>query len=327
MALPFNLTRRHTLALAGALATPGIGFAQAAFPNKPLRVIVPQPPGGGFDFVARILAEQLAKGLGQPVVVENRTGSGTLMGTEAAAKAEPDGYTLLTGSVSNMALNMGLYRKLPYDSLVDFEPVGLAVAYPYVLMARADLPHKTLASVIAFAKANPGKLTYASAGNGSGQHVLPAALWSQAGVDIQHVPYRGAQPAYLDLLGGRVDLFFDLWPTARVHIEAGKAVPLAVSGLKRQPQIPDTPTLTEAGHKIDLESWFGFFTQAKTPAPVKEKLRVELDKVIANREVVEAFRKAGGTALSLSAAQTRDLVRRDVERWSKQVRDLGITPD
>jgi len=214
-------------------------WAQSDFPNRPLRVIVPQPPGGGFDFVARTLAEPLGKALGQGVAVENRTGSGTLVGTEAAAKAPADGYTLLTGSVSNMVLNMGLYKKLPYDALRDFEPVGLAVSYSYTLLGRNGLPFNDLAGLLAYAKANPGKLSYASAGNGSGQHVIAAALWKQAGVELVHIPYRGAQPAYTDLLGERVDLFFDLTPTTRArghrqaqgpgHVRQG-AQPLAAPG-------------------------------------------------------------------------------------------------
>jgi tripartite-type tricarboxylate transporter receptor subunit TctC len=194
------------------------GVSAQAFPNKAIKVVVPQPPGGGFDFVGRLMADRLAKQVGQAVVVENRPGSGTLVGTDAVAKAAPDGYTLLVGSVSNMAINPGLYRNLPYDSLRDFEPVGLAVAYSYTLVARKDLPFNNLRDLLAYAKANPKKLSFASGGTGSGQHVLAAALFNLTGVDIVHVPYRGAQAAYQDLLGGRVDLFFDLSPTARPQV-------------------------------------------------------------------------------------------------------------
>ncbi len=322
-----SMNRRRALACAGLLATPAFAFAQGGFPNKPLRAIVPVPPGGGFDFVARVLADRLSKAVGQPVIVENRAGSGTLVGTDLASKADPDGYTLLAGSISNLALNMGLYRKPPYDSLRDFEPVGLAASYSYVLVARPDLPQKSLAAVIAYAKTNPDRLTYASAGNGSGQHVLPAALWRQARVAATHIPFRGVQSAYQDLLGGRVDLLFDLWSTARTHIESGRVLPLAVSGTKRQPSIPDAPTLIESGYPIDLESWFGLFTQSKVPAAVKERLRSELERIIASREVSDIFRKSGGTSLSLSPVEMRQLVRRDVERWSRIVRELGISPD
>ena len=311
--------------LAGLLGQAGVAWAQTGYPNHPLRVIVPQPPGGGFDFVARLLAERLGKVLGQSVVVENRTGSGTLVGTDLAAKAAPDGYTLLMGSVSNLALNMGLYNNLSYDSLRDFEPVGLAVSYSYTLMARKDLPLNSLKEVVAYAKANPGKLTYASAGNGSGQHVLAAALWHLAGVDIVHVPYRGAQAAHLDLLGGRVDMFFDLSSTARVQVDAGTVKALAVSGAERNPMHPDVPTIIESGvAQLELESWFGYFMPSKTPADIQARLRTDLARVIAMPDLQESFRKAGGKPMNLSVEQTRELVKRDVERWSKLVRDLGI---
>ena len=320
--------RRQFVAAAlglGLVARPG---AQAAYPDRALRIIVPQPPGGGFDFVSRVLAERLAKQLGQGVVVENRPGSGTLVGTDLAAKAAPDGYTLLTGSISNLALNMGLYRNLPYDSLRDFEPIGLAVCYSYTLMARKDLPYATLAELVAFARANPGKLTYASAGNGSGQHVLAAALWHLAGVELAHIPYRGAQAAYQDLLGGRVDVFFDLSPTARVQIDAGSVRPLAVSGAERLAQHPQVPTIVETGvAKLELESWFGLFAPARTPPAILERLRTETARVTTSAEVADIFRKAGGKPLALSDGATRALVQRDIERWSRLVRELDLKPE
>jgi tripartite-type tricarboxylate transporter receptor subunit TctC len=326
-----TLTRRDivraapALGLASLLGQAGQVLAQTGYPNRALRVIVPQPPGGGFDFVARLLGERLGKLLGQSVVVENRPGSGTLVGTDLAAKAAPDGYTLLMGSVSNLALNMGLYNNLSYDSLRDFEPVGLAVSYSYTLMARKDLPFASLKDMVAYARANPGKLTYASAGNGSGQHVLAAALWHLAGVDVVHVPYRGAQAAYQDLIGGRVDVFFDLSSTARVQVDAGNVKALALSGLERNPMHPDVPTITETGvAQLDLESWFGYFVSSKTPPDILERLRTELARVIAMPDLQETFRKAGGKPLNLSMDQTRALVKRDVERWTKLVRDIGI---
>ncbi|MFM2083538.1 MAG: hypothetical protein RLY95_356, partial [Pseudomonadota bacterium] len=241
------ISRRQAIASVASTCTIPFVMAQTSFPNKALKIIVPQPPGGGFDFVGRVLGERLGKQLSQSIVVENKPGSGTLVGTDFVAKAAPDGYTLLVGSVSNLALNMGLYANLPYDSLRDFELLGLASSYSYTLMARKDLPFKDLRELVAYAKTNPGKLSYASAGNGSGQHVLAAALWHLAGVELIHVPYRGAQAAYQDLLGGRVDVFFDLAPTARVQVDAGNVRALATSGAARNPMHPDVPTLIETG--------------------------------------------------------------------------------
>jgi tripartite-type tricarboxylate transporter receptor subunit TctC len=321
------ITRR--LAILAAAATLALPAVQAqSYPNKPIRVVVPQPPGGGFDSVGRLLADRLGKQMGQAFVVENRPGSGTLVGTDLAAKAAPDGYTLLVGSVSNLAINPGLYANLPYDSLRDFEPIGLLVSYSYTLMARKDLPFRNLQEVIAHAKANPGKLNYASAGNGSGQHVLAAALWHLTNADISHVPYRGAQPAYQDLLGGRVDLFFDLSPTARVQVDAGNARALAVSGHERNPMHPQVPTVLESGvAPLELESWFGLFAPARTPPDVLARLRADFAKVAAAPDVQETLVKGGGKPLALIGDDARAVVRRDVERWSKLVRTLNIRPE
>ncbi len=317
-------TRRELLLGGLALGLLPSARAQADFPNKALKLIVPQPPGGGFDFVARTLAEQMAKGLGQSVVVENRPGSGTLVGTDAAAKSAPDGYTLLVGSVSNLVLNSGLYPTLPYEPVRDFEPLGNAVAYSYTLMGRKDLAVSSLADLIAQARAKPKAFTYASAGNGSGQHVIAAALWHQAGVELLHVPYRGAQAAYQDLLGGRVDVFFDLAPTARGQINGGTAKGLATSGAQRNAMHADLPTLRESGVELDLESWFGLFAPARTPPPVLARLRAEVHRVAALPEVKDVFTKAGGRPLPLNAEESRALLARDLERWTRLVRAAGI---
>jgi tripartite-type tricarboxylate transporter receptor subunit TctC len=319
------------IVIAGCWLAAGTALAQdgaASYPERVVKVIVPQPPGGGFDFVGRVLAEHLGRQVGQNFVVENRPGSGTLVGTDAVAKATPDGYTLLVGSVSNIALNPGLYKNLPYDSLRDFEPLGLAVSYSYTLMARSDLPFDSLKAVVAEAKAKPRTLTYASAGNGSGQHVLAAALWHLAGVELVHVPYRGAQAAYQDLLGGRVDLFFDLAPTATRQIAGGRAKPLATSGAQRNPVHPDLPTIRETGvAQLELESWFGLFAPSQTPPEILQRLQKELATVVAAPEVTDTFVKAGGRPLALDAAATRKLVAGDVSRWTRLIREAGITSE
>lgn len=324
------ITRRTCLAMGGvwAGASSGLALAQESYPSRAIRVIVPQPPGGGFDFVARVLADKLAQTFKAGVVVENRTGSGTLVGTDLAAKAAPDGYTLLMGSVSNLVLNAGLFKNLSYDPLRDFEPIGLAVGYSYTLLARKDLPFNSLAEMVAHARAHPGALSFASAGNGSGQHVLAAALWHLAGVQLTHVPYRGAQPAYTDLLGGRVDVFFDLSSTARPHVESGNLKALAVSGAQRLSMHPQVPTVRETGvAPLELESWFGYFAPAKTPAPELARLRAEMRKVIQAPDVIERFEKAGGRPLSLVGDDARAVWRRDLERWIPLMKAAGLQPE
>ena len=324
-----NLVGLDRRRLMGLLAMACVVPASAqSFPARAIKVVVPQPPGGGFDTVGRLLADRLGKQMGHSFIVENRPGSGTLVGTDAVAKAAPDGHTLLVGSVSNLALNMGLYAQLPYDSLRDFEVIGLAVSYSYTLMARKDLPFKSLRELVDHARANPGKLNYASAGTGSGQHVLAAALWHLAGVELVHVPYRGAQAAYQDLLGGRVDVFFDLSPTARAQVDAGNAQALAVSGATRNPMHPDIPTIQETGvAALELESWFGLFTPQKTPPEVLERLRSEFAKLMAQRELADTFAKAGGKPLNITAAEARAIVARDVDRWTRLIRAIGIKPE
>jgi tripartite-type tricarboxylate transporter receptor subunit TctC len=324
-----TLRRRHLLQalLVGVAGVAGVARAQADFPSRALKLVVPQPPGGGFDFVGRTLAEPLSRALGQSVVVENRPGSGTLVGTDAVAKAAPDGYTLLVGSVSNMVLNGALYPTLPHDPVRDFEPLGIAVTYSYTLMGRKDLAVASLADLLKQAKAQPRAFSYASAGNGSGQHVLAAALWQQAGVELLHVPYRGAQAAYQDLLGGRVDLFFDLAPTARGQVAAGTVRGLATSGGQRSPMHPELPTLRESGVDLDLESWFGLFAPARTPAAVLARLRSELLRAASSEAIKEAFTKAGGRSLPLGADETRALLARDIARWTPLVHAAGIKAD
>jgi tripartite-type tricarboxylate transporter receptor subunit TctC len=306
-----------------------IGVAPAAaqtYPDHAIKIVVPQPPGGGFDTVARILADRLAPLLGQPLVVENRVGAGTLVGTEAAAKAPADGYTLLLGALSNIALNPGLYAKLNYDPLKDFVAVGLAVTWSYTLVARKDLLHKDLKELVAFARANPEAITYASAGKGSGQHIALAVTAELAGIKLLHVPYRGAQAAYQDILGGRVDLFFDISSTARPQVDSGSVRALAVSSKERQAMHAEVPTVAETGvAPLDMESWFGLFAPAATPAPVLERLRAEFAKVVAQAELAELFANTGGRVMRLSPVETDALLRADVDRWTKLIREAGIS--
>jgi tripartite-type tricarboxylate transporter receptor subunit TctC len=298
------------------------------FPSRAIRVVVPQPPGGGFDTVARTLAEPFAARLGQAVVVENRPGSGTLVGTEAVAKADADGYTLLLAASANIAFNPGLYARLPYDPKADFVPVGLAAGITYTLVARNDLPQSTLAEIIEHARANPGKLTYASGGNGTGQHIAAAVLWYLSGVSATHVPYKGAQAAYQDLIPGRVDVFFDASSTARGHIEAQRVRALAVSTASRLAMHPGVPTVREAGvPQFEMETWVGYFARAGTPAAALERLRAEFDRVVAMPETAAALEKRGFRAMRLSMHATQELVSRDIDKWTALIRKAGIAAD
>ena len=312
-------------AACAAISTP---LAAQDFPNRPLKLVVPQPPGGGFDTVARQLADKLGPLLGQSVVVENRPGAGTLVGTESVARAPADGYTLLLGGLSNIALNPGLYPKLSYDPQKDFVPVGLAVKYSYTLVARKDLPQATLRELIEYARANPEKVTYASAGNGSGQHVASAVMTQLAGVRLTHVPYKGAQAAYQDVIAGRVDLFFDITSTARAQVNGGAVKALAVSSRDRQAIHPALPSVAETGvAPLDMESWFGVFAPAATPPAALARLRAEMDKALAMPDLVARFEASGGRAIRLSVAETEALVKREIERWTRLVRDAGIKGD
>jgi tripartite-type tricarboxylate transporter receptor subunit TctC len=302
--------------------------AQNNFPDKPLHIIVPQPPGGGFDYVGRVLADKMGPLMKESMIVENRPGVGTVVGTDYVAKLPPDGYTAVVGSISNIVMNPWLYKSLPYDPMKDFVPVGLATSYSYTLVGRQGLPFNDLKGLIQYAKNNPGKLTYASGGNGTGQHVLAAALWNKASVDIVHVPYKGAQAAYTDIIGGRVDLFFDLSPTVKPHIDAGSVVPYATSGATRNPNLPNVPTIIETGvSNIQLESWFGLFVPAKTPPEILAKWQDALQKVANMPDVKERFEKAGGRPISPTIAEVKALVQTDYNRWKQLISNANIKAD
>jgi len=298
------------------------------FPARPLRLIVPQPPGGGFDLVGRVVASKLSELLGQQVIVENKTGAGTLVGTEAAAKAPADGYTLVVGGFSNIAANVGLYKQLPYDPVTDFVSVGMVVSYGYALVGRKDLPFRTLRELISYARQNPGKLSYASGGVGTGQHIAGAALAQATGTSLLHVPYRGAQAAYQDLLSGRVDLFFDNAGTAKQYVDTSQVKAYAVSTLERFPGLPALPTVNETGvGKVQVEAWFGIFTRAGTPAQALARLRTEVNKLSQSPDVLGRFEKGGGRMLHMSTQEAEAFVRAEVAKWSTMIREAGISAD
>jgi tripartite-type tricarboxylate transporter receptor subunit TctC len=319
----------HRIALILVVLVAAASFPVRAqdYPTRPVRVIVPSAPGGGFDLVGRVLAQKLAEQTGQPFVVENRPGAGTLVGTQLVARSVPDGYSIVVGGLSNIALNMGLYKEPGYDSLADLVPISLVVSHSYTLVARKDLPQASLGEVIAFARANPGKLNIGTSGIGTGQYIGAAIIAALAEVNIVKIPYKGAQPVYQDLLAGRVDLFFDNTTTTRPYVEAGQVRALAVSSRGRAPDMPQLPTLIESGLDLDMETWFGLFAPARTPAPAIARLRAEVDKAMLLADIRKRLEMGSGRSLRMTPAETEAFVKSEVARWVGLLRKAGITPE
>ena len=316
-----NLLR---MLLALALLAASAAGAQG-FPTKPVRIIVATAPGGGYDFIGRTIGEKLSQDLGQAFIVENRTGAGSLVGTQAAASAPADGYTILVGGLANMAFNAGLYKEPRYNAVTDFAPIAMIGSFTYTLVARKDLPPSSLHEVIEFARKNPGKLTIATAGTGTGQHVAALLLKQLAKLDIVEVPYKGAQPAYTDLLGGRVDLFFDNTTTVRPFVADGRVKPIITSGSKRDALMPDVATAREAGLEgLVLDSWIGLFVPAKTPAPVIDKLRDATNKAVQAPDTRKGLESNGWQVISMSPADTEKFVRSEADKWRKFLQQAGI---
>jgi tripartite-type tricarboxylate transporter receptor subunit TctC len=322
--MPNQARRSVMIGSAAALASPWL-HAQA-YPSRPVRIIVPTTPGGGYDNLGRLVAERLSPELGVGVVVENRTGGGTLVGTQVAAAATPDGYTLVVGGLANMALNAGLYKNPQYNPATDFIPITLVASFSYCLVARRDLPQSTLAELLAYARANPGKLNMATGGTGSGQHVAAVMLRRLGNIQMVEIPYKGAQAAYTDLVGGRVDLFFDNTTTAQPLIEAGRIKPIATSGSQRDKSLPGVPTATEAGLPgMVLESWLGIFAPARTPPAAVNRLREAMSRVVAQPDLRKRLEDGGWRMLDQDAASTEQFVRAEAERWPTFLREAGIS--
>jgi len=317
--------RLAVLALgAGMIAT---SVSAQTYPDRPVRVIAPSAPGGGFDFVGRVLSDKLTERMGQSFVVENRAGAGTLVGTQAAAAAVPNGYTLLVGGLSNIALNAGLYKNITYKPS-DFTPIALVISYSYTLIARPTLPQSTLREVIEYARAHPNELNLASGGSGSGQQVGGAILRKLTDVSMVEVPFKGAQAVYSELMSGRIDLFYDNTTTARPYIEAGSVKPIAISSAARNPLLPNVPTINETGvAKFEMETWFGLFAPARAPEPVIARLRTEVAAIMKMPEVRATFEKSGGRLLDMPIRETEAFVNAEVEKWAGLIAQAGITAE
>jgi tripartite-type tricarboxylate transporter receptor subunit TctC len=317
--------RFHVAAFAVAfLAFGATNVAAQDYPSRNVTIIVPQPPGGGTDIISRIVGAQLQTQLKQTFVIDNRTGAGTIVGTVAAANATPDGYTLLTGLNANMAVNSALYDKLAYDTIRDFTPVGMMAEFPFVLVVSKDFPAKSVKELIDMAKAKPGEINVASAGNGSGQHLSLELFKLMTGTNLTHIPYRGAAPAYTDVISGRTPVFFDNLSSALGQIKSGTVRALAVTGKERSAQLPDVPTVAETIPGYQNYVWFGLWAPKKTPQPIIEKLHAELKKAVTNPEVQKRIAADAGVPMTTPLAEIEPMVKAEIAKWSDVVKRANI---
>ena len=305
-----------------------LSHAQAPFPTKPIRIVVPFPAGGTTDILARAVAQKLTETLGQSVVVDNRPGAGGNIGAELVAKSPPDGYTLLMGTVGTHAINASLYAKMPYDHVKDFAPVILVAGVPNVLVVNPSVPANSVQELIAYIKANPGKVNFASSGSGTSIHLSGELFKTMAGVSMTHVPYKGSTPALTDLMGGQVQLMFDNLPSSLPQIKAGKLRALAVTSAQRASALPDVPTVAEAGLPgFEASSWFGLLAPAGTPKDVVAKLNAEVAKWLATPEAREKLASQGAIAAGQSPEDFTRHIAAETAKWQKVVKESGAKVD
>lgn len=308
----------------GSLLAPGAVQAQATYPDKPIRFLVPYPPGGGTDVIARIVQPRLQAVLGQPIVIENRGGAGGSVGTDVVAKAAPDGYTVLF-TLSSHTINPAIFPKLPFDTQKDFEPVGLVASLPQLLAANPNVPVRNVAELIAQAKAQPNKFAYASVGNGSPGHLAGELTDIRMGTKMQHIPYRGGGPAVTDVIGGQVPLLWVSIPAAAQFVKSGKLKALAVSTTKRSTAFPDVPTMQEAGvSDFEVDSWYAMLVPARTPRPVIERLNRALNTVLQEPAVRAQLLDQGAEAVGGTPEDLGRVIAAELPKWAKLAKDAGI---
>lgn len=313
---------------AAALAAHPALRAQAAWPQRPVTLVVPSAPGGTTDFTARLVADSLQRALGQPVVIDNKPGASGNIGNQFVARARPDGHTLLVAYSGFQVGNPHLFPNAGWDPIKDFTPVVMMTRAPQVIAINGNLKANTVAELVAFAKANPGKLNYASSGNGSIQHIAGELFKQLTGTFITHIPYRGAGPAVQDLIGGQVDLFITTPASVVQHVKTGKLKALAVSSASRLAALPQVPTATEAGLKgFALDSWFALYGPAGLPADVVQTLNTEIGKILAMPDIKRRAEEAGTTVKFMSPAQLGDYTRKELEHWGKVIKSAKITAD
>jgi tripartite-type tricarboxylate transporter receptor subunit TctC len=321
--------RLGAVLLAASLVFPAAVWAQGAesYPSKPIRFILPFPPGGGTDILGRLLAERLATQLGQPVVVENRGGAGGNLGAEAAARSAPDGYTIVLVAPS-LAISPSLYKKLAYDPIKDFAPVSLVATVPNVMVTNPSVPARTLADFIAIAKSKPGRMNFGSGGNGTSNHLAGELFNIVAGVRLVHVPYKGVNLAMNDVMSGEVHLVVIGIPAAAPHIKAGKLRALAVIDSKRAAALPDVPTVAEAGlPDFEVTTWYGVLAPAGTPRPIVARLNAEIVKAMKSPEMNARLAAMATEPVTSTPEGFSDLIRREIVKWGKVVRAAGLKAD
>jgi tripartite-type tricarboxylate transporter receptor subunit TctC len=304
------------------------GAAAQGYPNKPIRLICPFPPGGAVDIASRAVAAELSKNLGQTVAVENRPGAGGNIGGAEAARSAPDGYTLFMSTSGIQAINPTLYRKMPFDPNRELMPVSALVSLSNVLVLHPSVPAASLAEVLALVRARPGQINYASSGNGTSIHMSAELFKSMTGTNIVHVPYKGSAPAVTDLLGGQVQMMFDNIPSALPHIKAGKLKPIATTGARRDPALPDLPTIAEAGVPgYEAGVWFGLTVPAGTPKEIVARLTAESIKSTKSPDFVKRMSELGYVILGTSAEQMAEMTHADLKRWPPVVKASGAAAD
>jgi tripartite-type tricarboxylate transporter receptor subunit TctC len=324
--------KRRQLLVGGSAAllaaAGGPVFAQGKYPERPITIVVPTAPGGSTDFTARLISEPLSRALGQPVVIDNKPGAAGNIGNQIVARAKPDGYTLLLAYSGYQVGNPHLFKKAGWDPLKDFAPVAMLTRAPQLVTAKAGLPANNLGELIAYAKANPGKLNYASSGNGSIQHIAGELLKQLTGTSITHIPYKGSGPAVQDLLGGQVDLFITTPAAVVSQIKADKLKGLAVTSQGRLASLPQVPTAVESGLKnFNLDSWFALYAPAGTPAEVVQQLNGEIARILAMPEIRKKAEDSGTSVEHMTPAQLGDFTRKELDYWGRVIQSAKITAD
>jgi tripartite-type tricarboxylate transporter receptor subunit TctC len=328
-ASPTANLRSIALVLVALAALTGTSAALAqAWPSRPVRVIVPFPPGGGLDFFARSVSPRLQEQLGQQIVVENRSGAGCMVGADVVAKAAPDGYTLLLASSAELTISQHLYPKMAYDAIKDFAPVSYAAHAALLYSVHPSLPARTLPEVIALARAKPGQLSFASAGTGGVQHLAGEILKTAARIDLVHVPYKGAGPAVIDMVGGQVQMGFTALPSSIQHARAGKLRPIAVTSVKRSEAAPELPTFTELGvPTLDLVVWYAALFPARTPPEIVNRMSAELNRAVNSPDVKAKLLEQGVESIGTTPDQLAKFMQSETTRYGRIIKDTGAKPD